>query len=255
MLRRMNRYELKYLVHASEYPRLVDDLLHFMSPDPYADKNGFYRIVSLYYDGPGYPCYRSKVDGIFMRRKVRLRIYPGEDIEATTQGCVEIKQRYNRTVQKQRLFLPLEQAEALLDGDADIPLQDPRDIHTVENIRFLIRFLGLRPACIVSYWRRAFQGSRYESGMRLTFDLDLCGRIDALRVSEEARNHPFLPPDWLVMEVKVNERIPDWMTSLLARHECRLYRISKYCLCLAQELRRRQFALEHKEVFHGLHHS
>jgi len=255
MLRRIDRYELKYLVHASEYPKLVDDLSYFMSPDPYGDQDGFYRIVSLYYDGPGYPCYRSKVDGILMRRKVRLRIYPGEDIEATTQGCVEIKQRYNRTVQKQRLFLPLVQAEDLLNGDAGISLDDPRDIRTADNVRFLVRSLGLRPACIVSYRRRAFQGSRYESGMRLTFDMDLSGRIDALNVSEAARNYHFIPPDWLVMEVKVNERIPDWMTSLLARHECRLHRVSKYCLSLATGLRRRQFALEREEVFHGFHHT
>jgi len=249
VLKRINRYELKYMVHASHYPRLVDDLLNFMSPDPYGDHDGFYRIVSLYYDGPKYPCYRSKIEGINVRKKVRLRIYPGDDIEATTQGCVEIKQRINRTVQKQRLFLPLDQCVDLLEGDATPELTDPRDVKAASNMQFLVRAMGLVPACIVSYRRQAFQGGRYESGMRLTFDMDLTGRVDALRVNEAARNFHFIPLDWLIMEVKVNERIPGWVTSLLAKHECQLRRVSKYCLALADGLHRREFQMKHKESF------
>jgi len=251
MLRRINRYELKYMVHASRYPRLVEDLRNFMAPDAYGDADGFYRIVSLYYDGPKYPCYRSKIEGINVRKKVRLRIYPGDDIESTASGCVEIKQRINRTVQKQRLFLPLDQCIDLLEGDAELELSDARDVRTASNIQFLVRAMGLVPACIVSYRRQAFQGGRYESGMRLTFDMDLSGRIDALRVNEAARNTHFIPLDWLVMEVKVNERIPGWVTSLLAKHECQLHRVSKYCLALAEGLRRREFMIQHKEIFHG----
>ena len=32
-----------------------------------------------------------------------------------------------------------------------------------------------------------------------------------------------------VMEVKANERVPHWLVSLLARHQCTLTRVSKYC--------------------------
>ncbi|MBM4356243.1 MAG: VTC domain-containing protein [Deltaproteobacteria bacterium] len=116
-IRRFNRYELKYLIHASEYRRLVRDLEPFMTPDPHGDVDGFYRVTSLYYDSPDYQCYRAKIDGLLFRRKLRLRIYPGTNILQVKKGFVEIKQRMNRTVQKRRVILPLSQAKALCHGD------------------------------------------------------------------------------------------------------------------------------------------
>ncbi len=69
--------------------------------------------------------------------------------------------------------------------------------------------------------------------LRITFDTDLRYRIHALRADEKADNHLFLPPDWCIMEVKADNAVPDWVTSLLAYHNCQLRRISKYCAGLA----------------------
>jgi hypothetical protein len=44
------------------------------------------------------------------------------------------------------------------------------------------------------------------------------------------------------MEIKVDDRVPDWATSLVARHECQLQRVSKYCLSVAAGLRRKDVA-------------
>jgi hypothetical protein len=237
-IRRFNRYELKYLIHASEYRRLVKDLENFMSPDPHGDVDGFYRVTSLYYDSPDFQCYRAKMDGLLYRRKLRLRIYPGNNILEVKKGFVEIKQRMNRTVQKRRIILPLSEAKALCHGDLQREFDDPQDAAVASEVTYLVKAARLRPTCIVSYRRRAFTGSRLESGMRLTFDMQLQGRVTALTVNEPAHNHYFMPPDWLIMEVKVNDRIPDWMTALIAKHECQLRRVSKYCAVVEAGLRR-----------------
>jgi SPX domain protein involved in polyphosphate accumulation len=251
MIRRFNRYELKYVIHASTYRALVDDLLNFMVPDPYGDADGFYRVTSLYYDSPDYQCYRSKVEGLKYRRKLRLRIYPGQNIDKVTHGFAEIKQRMNRTVQKRRLTLPLADANALCDGVFDPLALDDMDQATAGEILYMVRAANLRPACIVSYRRQAFMGGRYEAGMRLTFDMQLQGRVHALEVNAPARNHYFMPPDWFIMEVKVNERIPDWMVSVLAKHECETQRVSKYCAALKHGLRRLEYAWKSKENLYG----
>jgi hypothetical protein len=94
--------------------------------------------------------------------------------------------------------------------------------------------MHLRPTAITAYHRRAFTGNRYDSGLRITFDSDLRGRVHALRVSEDAENKRIAPPDWSIMEVKCDEAIPDWVTSLLARHSCSLQRVSKYCAVIAK---------------------
>ena len=251
MIRLFNRYELKYIVDARRYRRLVDDLTQFMIPDAHGDVDGFYRVISLYYDSPQLSGYWSKLDGLKFRRKLRLRIYPGTDIRNVRTGFVEIKQRINRTVQKRRLVLPLAEAERLCAGDEVPSSLDELDTTTANEVAYMVRALQLRPRCIVSYRRRAFMGNRYESGMRLTFDMQLQGRIHALEVNQIAHNNYFLPPDSLVMEVKVNERIPAWMVSLLARHECQIQRVSKYCAALAQGTSQFRRAAYHKENLYG----
>ena len=37
-----------------------------------------------------------------------------------------------------------------------------------------------------------------------------------------------------IAELKADDRVPEWATSLLARHDCQLNRISKYCAGVAQ---------------------
>jgi hypothetical protein len=251
MIRRFNRYELKYAVHASTYHALARDLSPFMVPDSHGDVDGFYRVVSLYYDSPDLSAYWSKLDGLKFRRKLRLRIYPGTNIREVTRGFVEIKQRTNRTIQKRRLVLPLDEAERLCAGEELDRELDPADAMTASEVSYLVRAQHLRPRAVVSYRRRAYVGSRFESGLRLTFDMQLQGRVHALEVNQVARNRYVASPDWLIMEVKVNERIPDWMVAMLAKHECQLKRVSKYCAVVTHGLRRLHSAQTHKENLYG----
>jgi hypothetical protein len=254
VIKRFNRYELKYVVHAAKQRAIAADLLHFMTPDENGDKDGYYRVTSLYYDSPDLAFYRSKIEGLKFRRKLRVRIYPGDDPRSVSTAFAEIKQRVNRTVQKKRLILPLDEALALCSGDYDPGRAgdlSSQDAEAANEILYMQRSMGLRPRCVVSYRRRAFMGSRYEQGMRVTFDMLLQGRTTSLVLNEPAKNHYFMPPDWFVMEVKVNERIPTWMTSLLAKHECSLQRVSKYCSVVSQGMKRFRIAYENKESLHG----
>ena len=147
---------------------------------------------------------------------------------------VEIKQRINRTVQKRRLELPLAQAEQLCAGSLDMSDLDELDQQVASEVQYLVHAMHLRPTCITSYLRRAFVGNRYDSGLRITFDSDLSGRMHALRVNESTANHRIAPPEWSIMEVKSDDAVPDWVTSLLSRHDCQLQRVSKYCATVSK---------------------
>ena len=41
-----------------------------------------------------------------------------------------------------------------------------------------------------------------------------------------------LPPGYAVLEIKANDRVPYWLTHLVARNNLQLTRVSKYCLSL-----------------------
>jgi hypothetical protein len=223
-----------------------------MIPDAYGDGDGYYRIVSLYYDSPTYSGYRSKIEGLKFRRKLRLRVYPGTDCRKITTGFVEIKQRVNRTVQKKRVILPIEQAQELCNNAVVPRGLDARDTAAAEEMAYMVRSLALRPTAIVSYRRHAWMGGQYEKGMRLTFDMNLQGRITSLDVRDPAKVHYFMPLDSFIMEVKCDERVPVWVTSLLAQHNCKLTSISKYCSVITTEMRSLGTALKHKEnIYYG----
>jgi SPX domain protein involved in polyphosphate accumulation len=239
VIKRFNRYELKYVLPVTTRDSIIDDLATLTTPDEHGGVAG-YHVVSLYYDSPALDFYWAKLEGLKFRRKLRLRIYPEDDIERTDRGMVEIKQRINRTVQKRRLSLPLDQAEQLCGSGVDLPDLVAEDQEVASEVQYLVRAMHLQPTAITDYRRQAFVGNHYDVGLRITFDTNIQGRSHALRVNQSADNHLVLPPDWCVMEVKVNEAVPDWVTSLLARHDCQLQRVSKYCAVVGRlaDLRR-----------------
>jgi SPX domain protein involved in polyphosphate accumulation len=233
MIRRFNRYELKYVLRTAQCDAIIADLDGLATPDEHGGAQG-YRVVSLYYDSPSLDAFWAKIDGIKFRRKLRLRIYSDPDIERTAHGMVEIKQRINRTVQKKRIELPLPLAEQLCAGSLALKDLDELDQEVASEVQYLVNAMHLQPTAITAYHRRAFVGNRYDSGLRITFDAHLAGRMHALRVNQDAQNHAIAPPEWCVMEVKSNDAVPDWVTSLLARHGCQLQRVSKYCAVVAK---------------------
>ena len=232
MIRRFNRYELKYILTHKEHLKVAKALEGFLERDKHAGDKGLYRIASLYYDSPDLSCYRNKIDGIWYRRKLRLRVYKDSDM---THGFVEIKQRINRTVQKRRLVLPIDEAKALCAGeDIGIDRLDALDRATASEVLFLVKALGMKPQCIISYHRRPFEGSRYDHGLRITFDTYLKYSIQELDLAVAAKNKFFLPPDIVVMEIKANEKVPVWLTSIIGALQCNLKRVSKYCIGIEQ---------------------
>jgi SPX domain protein involved in polyphosphate accumulation len=233
MIRRFNRFELKYLVTAPLRDALLPEIRERMAPDSGGSDRGIYRVTSLYFDTPDLAFFRAKLDGIKFRRKLRIRIYGDHAPGPAPLAMVEIKQRINRTVQKRRVALPAGQAHALCAGDFHEPFADPRDSEVAGEVEFLVRSLHLSPTCLITYVRHAFQGGAYEPGLRVTFD-------EGLRCAGPERGfHPtelfhFLEPDWMVLEAKANEAVPLWLVRLLARHSISVQRYSKYCAGLAQ---------------------
>ena len=237
MIRLFNRFELKYIISASLRDTLLPVIQASMDPDPQGD-NGIYDITSLYYDSRNYQFFRSKVDGIKYRRKVRMRTYGDLTSSLDRLVMVEIKQRINRTTQKRRLALPLNQAFQLCAGTTEIPFEldigEPRDLKVAQEVIYLARSLRLSPACVVGYRRQAFVGSMYEPGLRITFDCGLWCATPENGLSPPECRHCFLSQPWVVMEVKANNAVPLWVSRMLARHRCTLTRYSKYCSGLTQ---------------------
>lgn len=238
MIRRFNRWELKYMIPASKRDALLPVITAHMGVDKEGGETGTYLVNSLYWDTIDRQCYRAKLDGVNFRRKLRIRRYGVLDTAENPAVMVEIKQRINRTTQKRRLHTPLKIAMALCEGTLPENFDHPYDRTVAEEVMFLAGAQQLNPACVIAYERQAFVGSIYEPGLRITFDRDLTVGLASGGLGPLVEPRRFLPPDWVILEVKSNDVVPIWVSRLLAAEGCILGRFSKYCSGVAQLLGR-----------------
>jgi len=231
-IRSFNRFELKYLVRIQQAEAFKQALSAHLTPD----QHGSYQVTSLYYDSPDHRFYWEKIDGIRFRRKLRLRIYEAPQVfTAQTPVFIEIKQRLDRVTQKRRMTLPYASALDLAEGRSLSILEGLSETSAVQDASLAHEVLqmawqyDLRPAAWITYQRQALTGGDLDIGLRVTFDRDLFFRAHNLRLDDLPAGQALFPPGWIVIEIKVNERIPYWLTELVAQHNLKLTRMSKYC--------------------------
>jgi SPX domain protein involved in polyphosphate accumulation len=233
LIRRFNRFELKYFISTRTRDLLWQEMRSNMSLDREGDEEGGYQVTSLYHDTYDLACYRAKIDGLNFRRKLRVRRY-GTTVAGTNPPVmVEIKQRINRTTQKRRVALPLDEAYALCEGRLERSFEDPLDKAVADEVTYLVLTMQLAPKCVISYKRKALVGSAFEPGLRVTFDEHLTVNDARNGLSTEGEPQRFIPPDRAVLEVKSNDVVPIWLSRLLAASSCQLVRFSKYCAGIA----------------------
>jgi len=105
----------------------------------------------------------------------------------------------------------------------------PEDKDVIEEIYTFVWQYNLLPASIIRYDRHAFIGTEYDIGLRVTFDTALTFQAHPLHLHEQPAGLLMLPAHLVVMEVKANERVPRWLTEMIAAQNLQITRVSKYC--------------------------
>ncbi|HPR62777.1 MAG TPA: polyphosphate polymerase domain-containing protein [Thermoanaerobaculia bacterium] len=228
-----NRIEFKFPLEENRIGELRHRLAPHVEADPYSAvrPDGMYTVRSIYFDSPGRLFYWQKIDGLRVRKKIRLRTYnhPGEIVPL----IMEIKHRVNQRIIKERILLPRERLTipdlllcAVSESNGTWTYRNHR---TLDKIRFLVQRLNLRPTLLVTYEREAYF-AREDSNVRITFDRNIRTRfVSATRdiFSESSMNPLF--PGFSVLECKFCGLVPGWLKTVLG--ECGLFRrsVSKYC--------------------------
>lgn len=229
-IRKFNRFELKYLISLEMAETLKKDIRRYAILDDYGGGNGHYKLTSLYYDSPNYTYYWEKIDGLRFRRKLRIRWYEtAAGLQDDSMVFVEIKQRVDRVTQKKRV--PMKYKEALLFCKEGIFPEEyeERDRPYLEEMYEMIKLNNLEPKIITSYDREAYIGGKYDMGFRLTFDRYVSYRYRDLRLDAGTSDGLMIPANMVIMEIKTNERLPSWVSEMVANHQLNLIRVSKYC--------------------------
>jgi hypothetical protein len=231
------RFELKYVLSLADRDALLARFADRIRPDTLGGPGGRYPVVSLYCDSADRKCYWDAWRGVPSRRKLRLRLYGTPDGAIPSATFLEIKHHDGSEGAKRRVLLPLEQAQAFVNGGA-APEAAPAEARIVAEARRLVADEGFRPACVIRYDREAYRfmdaGGREQ--LRLTFDHDIRCRFDRLSAqpADDGCALPVLAADRCLMEVKGATAAPYDFAAHLSAHGIFPRPFSKYAESVRQ---------------------
>ncbi|MEN1968107.1 polyphosphate polymerase domain-containing protein [Lentibacillus sp. N15] len=223
------RKEQKYLITKEQYTLLMEQIMPWMRADKFGE-DGRYTVTSLYFDSNDHTIYFETKNKLKFRQKLRLRVYNQTDLAGTS--FFEVKQKHKKVVNKRRMLLPLLEAYRYLDDAGNDYINfadyDASNQQVFREIDYFLTLYTLRPTMIVSYDRHALHGL-YDPELRITCDLNLRCRDDDLSLEHGAFGEHFIDPNLVVLEVKVNDSVPLWLTRILQALDCQQRSASKYC--------------------------
>lgn len=216
------RRERKFLIGLPDYYYHSGNLAKFMLEDPHNRGDG-YPIRSLYFDSLEDRDFQEKVDGVEIRRKIRLRSYgPDSDF-----ALLEVKQKEANLQKKRSLRLSRDAAARLTRGDYSVLLTCPeplaQECYAVMNIH------SYQPCSVVEYRRRAFIAR--ENKIRVTFDHHIVGTESNYDIFDsQLAQYPLQDTALVVLEVKYNGFLLSYIKDMLSDCAAGETSVSKYCL-------------------------
>ena len=216
------REEKKFLINIADFRRTSTRLERVMAQDPHNGVNG-YMIRSLYFDTPYDTDFFEKQAGIELRRKIRLRCYdPKADF-----AMLEMKQKQGSRQLKRSLRVSREDAVRLIKGDYEVLLRyaEPfaAEIYGFMKTRVYV------PRTIVEYHRKAFIAK--ENRIRVTFDSRIVSTESCFDLfSEHLNMNPVMDPYDVVLEVKFNGFLLNYIQSMINCIDKSELSVSKYVL-------------------------
>ena len=139
---------------------------------------------------------------------------------------VEIKKKYDGVVYKRRITAsPADAAAFLRTGKSAQPLgQIGREIAWFQHT------YHAGPKVFLAYDRAAFSGAD-DPAVRITFDTGIRWRTTALDLRRGDYGAPLLPPEQILMELKLPGACPLWLSRALTDIDARPTSFSKYGAC------------------------
>ena len=213
----MKRYELKYILTAAQTEYFKEKIKEYMQVDRY----GLCSIASLYYDTPDYRLIRASIEKPRFKEKIRLRSYGIADDSSPVY--LELKRKAYGIVYKRRVQSTIPLVNHFFSGEGDIC--EGGQIN--KEITYFRDYYGeLVPSCLMIYDRMAY--FQPNGDLRLTIDHDPRYRTDDLTLTSSMQGTSLLPEGMTILEVKVQQAIPLWLTEILSQGHIYKSSFSKY---------------------------
>jgi hypothetical protein len=216
------RREVKYFIDEATASRVRASLDAILMPrDPHGGADG-YMVRSLYFDTVYDGDYHDKVDGLEIRRKIRLRVYSPDDAAAR----LEIKQKRGGEQWKRSVSIPREDVPLLVGGRYR-EAREKFDSPAARSIVSTMEAEGYIPRTMVEYRRLAYMLET--DNTRVTFDTRLRATEAGCDLfSRDPALYPVMAKT--VLEVKYTNFLLSHIRGALMIANMLPVSASKYCL-------------------------
>lgn len=212
------RVEKKYLLDEKKYKLLMSHIQQYVVPDDYGES----AICNIYFDTPDSKLIRTSLEKPIYKEKMRMRSY-GVPTSSDTV-FIELKKKFKNVVYKRRMDMTLSQAKDFVNGKGG-----PKTNIQIENeVKWVMGFYeNLEPAMFLSYNRTAFYAIDNED-VRITFDTGITYRDEALSLDKGIWGKELLNHGEKIMEIKIPDSMPIWLSNILDKLEIYSTSFSKY---------------------------
>lgn len=229
-IRTFKRKEIKFILDEDQFYHLTSVLTDYMDPDKYCVDGKEYGIYNVYYDTPDDFLIRESLEKPYYKEKIRLRSYLSP-AKGSDSVYLELKKKIGGIVTKRRISLTLSQADAFI-FDGQIPDLSKSKKSYIQNqvLKELIIFMKnypIAPKQYISYQRSAYFG-KDDDNFRLTFDRAITQRRFDVSLDKPNYGIQLLPPGQYLMEVKIGESMPIWLSQQLSHLGIYKTSFSKY---------------------------
>lgn len=225
------RHEFKYQIDNLDYRILQKKLCTFLKPDLNMKPKSSYNVRTLYFDDFEDSTFHQKQAGVYNRKKYRLRIYNHSD----TVIKFERKSKIGVYILKETARLTRREADRLLVGDYGFLAKS--DHRLLREFYCESRCRLLHPVVIVEYEREAFVHPI--GNVRITFDSCLRTGHEVKSFFESTSFMGVIEQACMVLEVKYNEVLPEFIRGLFPDTIRPRLAIGKFVMCRNQEMRQK----------------
>lgn len=209
----LQRFEIKYLVPESVALAARDFVRSYLAMDEFGATfpQFSYPVHSLYLDSNDLMFYRQTINGDKNRYKLRVRFY---DDKPSAPVFLEIKQRTNNTISKQRCAVNREAIMQVLAGQQPeaklIASKNPNHFFSLQSFIQMMLMSQAKPTAHVAYVREAWI-SQIDNSVRVTMDRSVRFETEPEpRVSTQMIKPISVFGSQVVLELKFTNRFPDW---------------------------------------------
>ncbi len=211
------RTEKKYIITLNRRKQLLE----LISSQICSDKFGESTVCSLYFDTDDFRLIRNSIDKPVYKEKLRLRSYSTP--KADSNVFLELKKKYKGVVYKRRETLKYSDAMNYFNTRSK-----PVDTQIMKEIDWTMNYYnGLEPKMFIAYDRTAFY-SKEDSNLRITFDKNIRFRNYDLELGKGSYGDLILDSELCVMEIKILNSMPLWLSNALTQLKIYPSSFSKY---------------------------